>query len=87
MLASCALALRIWRMISNSNKLELFCLQIAGALLVVAGVVTAAWPSQGASVFTEVSNVMTENSLQIELRQLEAATICMHHYCLRGQCH
>ncbi|CAK0779329.1 hypothetical protein CVIRNUC_004745 [Coccomyxa viridis] len=29
--------------------------QIAGALLVVAGVVTAAWPSQGASVFTEIS--------------------------------
>lgn len=28
--------------------------QIGGALLVVAGVVTAAWPSQGASVFTEV---------------------------------
>ena len=32
--------------------------QIAGALLVVAGVVTAAWPSQGASVFTEVSAPM-----------------------------
>ena len=32
--------------------------QIAGALLVVAGVVTAAWPSQGASVFTEVSAAM-----------------------------
>ena len=32
--------------------------QIAGALLVVAGVVTAAWPSQGASVFTEVSSSM-----------------------------
>ena len=32
--------------------------QIAGALLVVAGVVTAAWPSQGASVFTEVNALM-----------------------------
>ncbi len=32
-----------------------FPVQIAGALLVVAGVVTAAWPNQGASVFTEVS--------------------------------
>ncbi|CAL5218945.1 g696 [Coccomyxa viridis] len=31
--------------------------QIAGALLVVAGVVTAAWPNQGASVFTEISPV------------------------------
>ena len=29
--------------------------QIGGALLVVAGVVTAAWPTQGASVFTEAS--------------------------------
>lgn len=64
MLASCALALRIWRMIPIDKKLERFRLQIAGALLVVAGVVTAAWPSQGASVFTEVSNVMTENSFK-----------------------
>ena len=82
MLASCALALHIWSMISNNKELEHSCLQIAGALLVVAGVVTAAWPSQGASVFTEVSSVRTVNSPQVVLRQLEASTTRMHHHCL-----
>lgn len=79
MLASCALALHIWSIISNNNELEHSCLQIAGALLVVAGVVTAAWPSQGASVFTEVSNVRTVNSSGLRLRMLSVLSIDQGH--------
>ena len=86
MLASCALVLHIWSLVSKNYELERSCLQIAGALLVVAGVVTAAWPSQGASVFTEVSNVRTANSSQVELRQLEAPATRMHHHCLWHRC-
>ena len=56
--------------------------QIAGALLVVAGVVTAAWPSQGASVFTEVGTrmLLTEAApilLSRPLSQYRTAEDCL----------